>query len=596
MAEPVIGKGKIPVKKEENYIPKFFIDFNQTVIKLPDEPDKSRINIKYPLLPPYAFVHIFWDDQTKELVYFVEEPQLTDIEKEVLRLVQLGLEEMINISYVRAAKANVVIQYLERSVQSILAELGARVSEETYKKIMYYIYRDSVGLNEVEPLINDYYIEDIECNGVGFPVYVVHRKYQNLRTNITFKEHQQLVNFVEKMAQKAGKYVSYAKPMLDGALPDGSRVNATYTDDVTTRGPTFTIRKFTKDPWTPIHLISFNTASAEAFAFYWIATEHKFNQIIVGETASGKTTFLNAVLNFIPPESRIVSIEDTREINIMHENWLPSVTRTGFGMPNILGKQYGEVTLFDLLRETFRQNPDYVVLGETRGKEAYVLFQGMASGHPSYSTFHAASVETLTRRLSTPPINLPPSLIESLDIVTIITNAKTQDKNMRLVKEVSEVIRVTESLHVETNKVFEWDASSGKLDYKNNSVVLAKISARTGIPKQALEDELKLRAAVLKKMMEKNIFNYKEVSKAINAYYRTRSSVLAEFGLKDTGIKAQSAVVKKEEKTKVEKQRQPAIKKQPKVKQQFKKSILKAKKTKKKHAKKQLRKRNKEMK
>lgn len=580
MAELNIGKGKLPVKKEESYVPKFFIDFSQNVIKLPDEPDKSKINIKYPLLPPYAFVHIFWDEQTKELVYFIEEPLLTDIEKEVLRLVQLGLEEMINISYVRAAKANVVIQYLERSVQSILAELGAKVSEETYKKIMYYIYRDSVGLNEIEPIINDYYIEDIECNGVGFPVYVVHRKYQNLRTNIIFKEHPQLVNFVEKLAQKAGKYISYAKPMLDGALLDGSRVNATYTDDVTTRGPTFTIRKFTKDPWTPIHLVSFNTASAEAFAFYWIATEHKFNQLIVGETASGKTTFLNAVLNFIPPESRIVSIEDTREINIMHENWLPSVTRMGFGMPNILGKQYGEVTLFDLLRETFRQNPDYVVLGETRGKEAYVLFQGMASGHPSYSTFHAASVETLTRRLSTPPISLPPSLIESLDIVTIITNAKTQDKNKRMVREVSEVIRVTESLHVETNKVFEWDTATGKLEYKNNSVVLAKISARTGIPKQALEDELKLRAALLKKMMEKNIFGYKEVSKVINGYYRTRSSVLAEFGLKDTGMNVQSGAVKTKEKTKKEKSPAAEAAKSP-ASSAKKKNNSKTKKTKK---------------
>ncbi|MBI2581136.1 Flp pilus assembly complex ATPase component TadA [Candidatus Woesearchaeota archaeon] len=363
----------------EQGAPEFFIDLRPRFVKLPDISVKESINIRYPLLPPYAFAHIYWDNTAKELLYSVEEVLLTDTEKELLKLIQLGLEEMINISYAYASKSDLLIKYLEKNVQSILAELGAKVSRQSYLKIMYYIYRDFVGLNEIEPMMHDFYIEDIECNGVETPIYIVHRKYQNMRTNIVFPEMKRIVDFVEKLAQKTGRYVSFAKPLLDGSLPDGSRVNATYTSDVTTHGPTFTIRKFTKDPLTPVHLLGYQTASAEMFGFLWLAVENKFNIMAIGETASGKTTFLNSILQFVPPEARIVSIEDTRELNLAHENWIPAVARVGFGIPNILGKQYGEISLFDLLRETFRQNPDYVVVGEVRGKETYVLFQGMAS-------------------------------------------------------------------------------------------------------------------------------------------------------------------------------------------------------------------------
>ncbi|RMF06468.1 secretion system protein E [Candidatus Woesearchaeota archaeon] len=510
----------------------FYIDLRPKLVKLPDFKDRRHINIRYPLIPPYAYAHIFWDEKTSEQVYFVEEPKLTPTEQEVLRLVQLGLEEMINVSFVKAAKMNIILDYLEKNVQSILIELGTKVSHETYLKLMYYIYRDAVGLNEIEPLLHDYYIEDIECNGLNYPVYVVHRKYENIRTNIVYKDPQRLVDFVEKLAQKAGRYVSYAKPLLDGTLPDGSRVNATYTEDVTTRGPTFTIRKFTRDPWTPLQLMEQGTASAEAFAYLWMAIEHKFNIMVIGETAAGKTTFLNAILHFIPPESRICSIEDTRELNLAHQNWLPAVTRSGFGIPNILGEKYGEITLFDLLKETFRQNPDYVVVGEIRGKEAYVLFQGMASGHPSFGTFHAASVETLVRRLQTPPISLPPSLIESLDIICVTTHIKDQEKSIRRLKEVDEMLEVKEEVgHVMTNKVMEWNPVSDKVLIINPSYIFQRISKATGRKIPELEKEMYYRATLLKKMREKNIMSFKDVISVINNYYKDPDAVLKKFGI-----------------------------------------------------------------
>ncbi|RLE37463.1 hypothetical protein DRJ17_06560 [Candidatus Woesearchaeota archaeon] len=522
-------KAPVPTKKGG-----FQIDLMPKLVALPDieKVDKTKLNVRYPLLPPYAYAHLFWNSKNKELVYFVQEPLLNDTEKELLRLVQLGLEEMINISFIKAVKSASVMEYLERNVQSILLELGTKVSKDTYNKIMYYIYRNSVGLNQIESLLRDFYIEVIECNGTGFPIYVVHIKYGNLKTNVMIKTKEGLTDFVEKLAQKCGKYVSYANPLLDGSLPDGSRVNATYTEDITTRGPTFTIRKFTKEPWTPINLLAYNTASSEAFAYLWIAIENKMNIMTIGETASGKTTFLNTIAHFIPPESRIVSIEDTREVALAHINWLPSVTRVGFGMP-AAGQKIGEITLFDLLKETFRQNPDYVILGETRGEETYVLFQGMASGHPSLATFHAGSVDTFVRRLETPPINLPASLVEGLDIICVTTHVKTPKLNIRRVREIDEVIEVKEKIGaVKSNVLFEWNAIKDKFDAFGKSHVLQSISDRTGISMKELTKELKRRAELLEKMHKKGILGLKEFSAVINEYYKDPAAVRKRFGIK----------------------------------------------------------------
>ncbi|MBR9675541.1 type II/IV secretion system ATPase subunit [Candidatus Woesearchaeota archaeon] len=525
-----MAEKKTDSKAEEET--KFEIDLNPKLITIPDFKNKTEVNIQYPLMEPYAYAQIYWDETSKELIYEVLEPVLDDDEQNILKLVQLGLEEMINISFAHASKLNILIEYLERNVQSILVEIGASITQETYNKIMYYVYRDSVGLNLIEPLIHDYFIEDIECNGINTPIYVVHRKFENIKTKIIYNELETLTSFVEKLAQKTGRYVSYAKPLLDGTLPDGSRVNATYTSDITTRGPTFTIRKFTKDPWSPTHLISFNTASADVFAYLWLAIEYKFNVMIIGETASGKTTFLNTIVQFIPPEARICSIEDTRELNLAHDNWLPAVTRTGFGIPNQDGEIYGGVTLFDLLRETFRQNPDYVIVGEIRGKEAYVLFQGMASGHPSFGTFHAGSVNTLVRRLETHPINLPSSLVESLDIVCVTTHVKTKDKNYRRIKEVNEIKKIEGSGgEIEHTTVFEWDPIKDETPKKEQSIVVEKISKRTGIPVEHLEQEMSNRSLLLQKLADDKIYGYRELNEIISEYYQKPKDLLVRIGI-----------------------------------------------------------------
>jgi archaeal flagellar protein FlaI len=502
------------------------------ITSLPDFDDHRKINVRYPLIAPYAYAHIYWDKKLNELIYYVEEPVLTDTEKELLSLVRLGLQEMINISFIKARTSEMLIKYLELNIQNILIEIGTKISKETYNHIMYYIYRDYVGMNEIEPMMNDHYIEDVECNGANFPLYIVHRKYRNIRSNVIFSHPEALANFVEKLAQKCGKYVSYASPLLDGALPDGSRVNATYTEDITTRGPTFTIRKFTTEPLTPLDLMRTKTADARVFAYLWIAIEQKFNIMIIGETASGKTTFLNALASFIPVEDRICSIEDTSEINLAHSNWLPAVTRLGFGMPNAFGQKYGEITLFDLLKESFRQNPDYVILGETRGKEASVLFQGMASGHPTLSTFHADSLNTLVKRLETPPISLSSSLVEALHIVCVCTHVKGTAKNVRKLRELEEVLEVKQGLgKADSHTAFQWNPLDDKFQFSLPSHILKKVSSNTGRPYDELVKELDLRAKFLMALYKKGMFNFKTFNKWVNEYYKNPDKVLRYFNI-----------------------------------------------------------------
>ena len=520
-----MAEGKGDSSEGEKEAIKFTIDLAPRIIPLPEFKDIEKIDVRYPLIPPYAFAHIYWDDKAKELLYEVEEYPLDAIEKELFRLIMAGLEEVLDISLSKVRASNNLIEYLEKNVQSILSELGAKISEKSYMRIMYYVYRNSIGLNQVEPLLNDYYIEDVECNGIGYPVYIVHRKYENMRTNVVFKSNAELMNFVEKMAQKCDRYVSYSRPLLDGALPDGSRVNATYAKDITSRGPTFTIRKFTRTPLTPIDLIKNHTAPPEAFAFLSMLIQHKFNIMVIGETASGKTTFLNSIMDFIPGEARICSIEDTRELNLMHSNWIPAVSR--IGMRGAGQEKYGEITMFELLSETFRQNPDYVIVGEVRGAEAYVLFQGMASGHPSYSTFHANSIEGLGKRLQTPPISLPATLIESMDAVCIVTHIKEPDKNIRRLVAIKEIKSVKEQAgFVDANELLFWDAASDVFRFQKNSFTFEKMSKKTGIPIDALYRELEQRTALLKKISESEILGLKEFNSIINNYYRNPKEVL----------------------------------------------------------------------
>lgn len=507
--------------------PKVEIDFSPQIPHMVRIDDKSKIDIRYALISPFAFAHIYWDEKNYEVLYDIEEPLLNSIEEEYRQRILEAMREMINFDIIVEKDMEGLLDYIDQRFKFLAIELGIDMSYESYKKIYYYLCRDFVGFNEIEPMLRDYFIEDIENNGADTPVYIVHRMYRNLKTNIIFHDLDRLEGFVEKLAQRSGQYISYANPILDGSLPDGSRVNATYTKDISSKGPTFTIRKFTKEPWTPPQLISFNTLSPEMVAYLWMLIQYKMNILITGGTSSGKTTLLNAIAFFIPPEARVVSIEDTRELNLPRDNWLPSVSRTSSGIRGI-----GAVSLFDLLRSSFRQNPDYVIVGEVRGREASVLFQGMASGHSSLSTIHSDSVESVIRRLETPPIELPPTLLNVLDCVCIMTHAIVKKEETRRLREIVEIIDVNPEGVALTNTPFVWNPIDDTFYSKRNSKVFEKISTRYGIGVQELDIEFRRRIQLLYEIFRRKIFEFKKVEQIINEYYKRPLDVLAQFNIR----------------------------------------------------------------
>ena len=507
--------------------PRPAINLSPTFPPLKKIKDKTKIDLRYSVIPPFAFVHIYWDPKIFEVVYEVEEPVLDPLEMVHKEQILNAMKDMVDYDTIVEKDTEKILDYIDKRLKLIAFEFGINMPYETYRKIYYYLIRDFVGFNEIDPLLRDYFVEDIECNGVDSTIYLVHRIFRNLRTNLMFKDLERLEGFVEKLAQRSGRHISYASPILDGTLPDGNRVNATYTKDITSRGPTFTIRKFTKTPWTPPQLLSFKTLSPEMIAYLWILVQYKMNLLITGGTSSGKTTLLNAIAFFIPPEARVVSIEDTREINLPRENWLPSVVRGATGIGTM-----GEVDLFSLLKNSFRQNPDYVIVGEVRGKEAYVLFQGMASGHSSISTFHADSVDTVIKRLETPPIELSPTLLNVLDCICIMTHAVAQKQETRKLKEIVEIINVTSDGIAITNTPFVWSPADDQFYFKKDIKIFEKIARRSGVEIGLLQSEFNKRAQLIYKMYEQNIFGFQEVQDIITKYYKQPAEVLANFGIK----------------------------------------------------------------
>ncbi len=523
----------------------FRLASNSSAFIAPISRKVEDIDIKYPLIEPFAYAHINYNPDSNSLIYSVIEPAINNREKTFYKDISLSLTRTLEINLdqffkdaeanatdtgdgilnIETLKRNQILKYLKEKVKEIVVKEGMRLKQGEITRVMYYIYRDFIGLNQLEPLLSDPYIEDIGCDGVGVPIYIQHKRYGSIRSNVVFNGYEKTADFVIKLAERCGSYVTYAEPLLDGSLPDGSRVNATFTKDITTKGPTFSIRRFAKVPYSCIDLIKNHTSTSDIFAYIWYVIEHQKNFLVVGTTSSGKTSFLNSILAFIPFSSKIVSIEDTRELHLLHENWIPSVSRESFGSSGSDKENYGEVSMFDLLKESFRQNPDYVVVGEVRGIEASVLFQGMASGHASFSTMHAGSVKDILERLTTPPISLSGTLVEALDVVIILQHAMQIGINTRRVREVSEVVSVdAKTMKIDTTVPFKWQPSTDEF-LQRNSLILERLGVEFGIDSKNIYNEIKTRKIVLEWMLKNNITRYDEVSEIITIYYNNRQKL-----------------------------------------------------------------------
>ncbi len=463
-----------------------------------------------------AFARIKYNPKIHQLEYFIVEPQISEYVKKIIERTVEELHEKLDIDFSQLKARSEVYAYINSKIDDIWAQIGLKLSAEDAVNAKYYIFRDTVGLDRIESLMQDPNIEDIGCDGVGLPIFVFHRNplYGEITTNIKYGSENNLDAFVMKLAQKCGRTVSVASPLMDGTLADGSRVQITYGTDIARKGSNFTIRKFFRVPLTPIDLMNFGTIDAAGLAYLWIAIEKELSLLISGTTATGKTTMLNAISLFIPATSKIVSIEDTAELQLTHINWVPQITRAGLG-----GEEQGEIDMYTLLKSALRQRPDYLIVGEVRGKEASVLFQAMATGHPSLATLHADSVETVIHRLTTRPIDLPVALLENLDIIVFLDKVKKEGKFTRKVGKIIEIegfdIKNDQLLR---NNVFTWSPSENKFG-SGHSSMLSKLAEKLGWSDGEIQEELSRRASILNWMKDKGIYKFEDVSKVVQMYY-----------------------------------------------------------------------------
>lgn len=500
-----------------------------TEIEKISEPEVDEVEM-VAVNEPYSYVRIKYDNVAGDYLYEVIEPKLTEDEQNLLEVLKSALVMTLNLA--KDATEQEKREILEKGMDILLKKFGVSLHEISRERCLYYLDRDFIGYGVIQAMMVDPNVEDVSCDGVGIPLYIYHRKYGSIRSNVAFDKEEELDSFVVWLAQKSGKHISVADPLLDATTPDGSRLNATLGKHVTKRGSSFTIRRFKENPFTPVDLLKFRTMSTDMMAYLWIATEYGSSMLVCGGTASGKTTTLNAVLLFIPPQMKIVSIEDTRELNLPHENWIPALTREGFGGKST-GGGGGTINMFDLLMAALRQRPQYLMVGEVRGKEAYVVFQAMATGKTAYSTFHAEDVQAMVHRMENDPINLPRALMTALDIVLLQAQVKVGTKMTRRVKSLTEIVGMDpETGELITNSVYSWNPADDTFNFSGHSYVYEKVRTIRNWSPREMEREVKRRVDILEYMKKMGVDSYLQVAKIVSSYYRNPDKVMREVRLK----------------------------------------------------------------
>lgn len=474
----------------------------------------------YPVRPPYSYVRVLFDKRDYSRFYYVVEPKASKQEKEDLQTIKDVLQRALNIE--RDTLDESQEEFLKQAVDDILDSYRLKSRKSNREKIHYYIERDLIGYGKIDTMMKDPNIEDVSCDGPGVEIFVYHRRFESLRTNVMWEDELELEQYIIRMAQRCGKHISIAEPLLDATLMDGSRIVMTLGREVSTKGSTFTIRRFRDEPFTPVDLLEFKTFSSMQIAFFWLAMQYGMSMLFVGGTASGKTTSLNACSLFLPWQHKIVSIEETRELNLPHPNWIPGCTRQGFGGESAGSgtKAPGEVDMYDLLRAALRERPEYIIVGEIRGAEAYVLFQAMATGHTTYSTFHADSIQSLVHRLENKPIEIPRVLIPALDGISIQIQTRVGGKRVRRNKGIIEIIGIDPHSHeLLTNEAFRWDNTVDEYVFTGKSYIFEKIMMKANLNRVEIMDETKRRQLVIEWCLKKGIRDYKDFAKVVAEYY-----------------------------------------------------------------------------
>ena len=491
----------------------------------------KEVNIIYPVGDP-IFIHIWDDEESGSRRYVNIEPVLTPEEKQkydqvrdsILRLAPFEptprTQEELRATLRRLIEKSVRVGALQMSLSParLLSSFDSKVilGDLERRKIAYYLERDIVDSGPIEPIIRDPYIEDVSSIGT-YNIFVVHKIFDTVETNVKFRDDKELDDYLRNMGERIGRPVSESRPIVDATLPDGSRINIVYSDDVSQRGSSFTIRKFSETPTSITQIIKFGTMSSQVAAYLWLAMENHMSVFVCGETASGKTTSLNGMLTFVKPKDKVFTAEDTPEVRPPQPLWQQLVTRSS-------GPVEGRVEMFDLLKAALRSRPNYIIVGEIRGAEGAVAFQAMQTGHPVIATFHASSVGKMIQRFTADPINVPATFMDNLNICMIQMAVYNKGRMLRRVLAIEEIEGYSEQAGgVLTRAVFKWNPQNDTHVFRgrNNSYILeTKIAERIGYSdKRKIYEDLDLRAKILDKMVEKGIYDYYEVNRLVARFY-----------------------------------------------------------------------------
>lgn len=438
---------------------------------------------------------------------------LTEIRNELISITTISMKELTNPEYFSSIKQ----RFMNDATNLIKAKLP-KLDPEGEKFLIGILMQEMLGLGMIEFLVSDANLEEIVIPSAKEVIRVYNKKYGWLQTNIRIEKEEDIVNYANIIARRVGKQITVLSPLLDAHLVSGDRINAVLYP-INTKGSTITIRKFARDPYTIVDLINNKTMDIDAACLIWIAIEYEMNVIFSGGTASGKTSILNACMPFIPPNQRILSIEDTRELMLPEFlYWTPLVTRT----PNPEGK--GEVSMLDLLVNSLRMRPDRIILGEMRKKEeAMVLFEAMHTGHSVYATVHAdAATETISR-LVNPPLSIPPNLLKAVNLNVVMF--RDRRRGIRRILQIAEFD--AEKDNAKANLLYRWSQEEDKLVPHNTSAKFFEdLSRNTGMTEFEINDNLQEKKNVLLWLLKNNIRSLNDFGKVMVTYYRNREFLM----------------------------------------------------------------------
>jgi flagellar protein FlaI len=486
-------------------------------------PDGEDLVERYWTNPPYAFVAITYDGEANEHRYYTAEPDVDSFERRLLDRVTVDIRDPLLF---RSDDSDDHEATLSEELERLLEQYGVELDMNSYHTLLYYLLRDFRGYGKVDPLMADPHIEDISCDGYDLPIFVYHDEYTDIETDVSFTADE-LDNYVVRLAQQSGRHISVGDPVVGATLPNGSRAELALGEEVTPRGSAFTIRLYSDEPFTPIDLLDYGTFNIEQMAYLWLCIESNKSLIFAGGTASGKTTSMNAVSMFIPPRAKVLSIEDTRELSLYHDNWLSAVTRDRL-------HEGTDIDMYDLLRSALRHRPEFIIVGEVRGDEAVTLFQAMNTGHTTYSTMHADSIETVINRLENEPINVPRAMVQSLDLLCVQTLTRFSGERVRRSKAIGEIGGIDQRTgELDYSTAFDWNADSDTFR-SGDSNILDEIQDERGWSRTQLREELRDRERFLRFLQEEGINGFREFTALVNEYYAAPDRVMDRIADADT--------------------------------------------------------------